>query len=94
MNEILTLMKPELVITGIIFLLLFIKIGKGLKNETMLLLIQVLLLLNFIAGFFFNAEGALFDGMYLTTNMIVLQKNILSLGVYLISLLFAGWFKK
>ena len=90
----LTLMKPELVITGIIFLLLFIKIGKGLKNEHLLLLIQVLLLLNFIAGFFFNAEGTLFDGMYLTTNMIVLQKNILSLGVYLISLLFAGWFKK
>ena len=53
-----TLMKPELVITVIIFLLLFIKIGKGLKNETMLLLIQVLLLLNFIAGFFFNAEGS------------------------------------
>ncbi len=94
MNDFLTLMKPELVITGIIFLLLFIKIGKGLKNETMLLLIQVLLLLNFLAGFFFNTEGTLFDGMYLTTNMIVLQKNILSLGVYLISLLFAGWFKK
>lgn len=94
MNEMFTLMKPELVITGIIFLLLFIKIGKGLKNETMLLLIQVLLLLNFLAGFFFNTEGTLFDGMYITSNMIVLQKNILSLGVYLISLLFADWFKK
>ena len=94
MNEMLTLMKPELVLTGIIFLLLFIKIGKGLKNETMLLLIQVLLLLNFLTGFFFNAEGTLFDGMYQTTNLIVLQKNILSLGVYLISLLFAGWLKK
>ena len=87
-------MKPELIITVIIFLLLFIKIGKGLKNETMLLLIQVLLLLNFIAGFFFNKEGILFDGMYRTTNMIALQKNILTLGVYLISLLFAGWFKR
>ncbi|MFZ1305120.1 MAG: proton-conducting transporter membrane subunit, partial [Ferruginibacter sp.] len=94
MNDFLTLMKPELVITGIIFLLLFIKLGKGLKNETMLLVIQVLLLLNFLAGFFLNTEGTLFDGMYLTTNMIVLQKNILSLGVYLISLLFADWFKK
>ena len=94
MNEMLTLMKPELIITFIIFLLLFIKIGKGLKNETMLLLIQVLLLLNFIAGFFFNAEGVLFDGMYQTTAMIALQKNILNLGVYLISLLFAGWFKR
>src|SRR6187549_2076438 len=94
MNEFLTLMKPELAITGIIFLILFIKIGKGMKNESMLLLIQVLLLLNFIAGFFFNSEGVLFDGMYQTTPMIALQKNILSLAVYLVSLLFAGWFKK
>ncbi len=94
MNEMLTLMKPELVLTGIIFLLLFIKIGKGLKNETMLLLIQVLLLLNFIVGFFFNAEGTLFGGMYQTTALMVFQKDILSLGVYLISLLFADWFKK
>ena len=94
MNEFLTIMKSELVITVIIFLLLFIKLGRGLKNESMLLLIQVLLLLNFIAGFFFNKEGTLFDGMYQTTAMIALQKNILNLGVYLISLLFAGWFKK
>jgi NADH-quinone oxidoreductase subunit N len=94
MNEMLTLMKPELVITGIIFLLLFIKIGKGLRNEYLLLLIQFLLLLNFVYGFFFNSEGSLFDGMYITTKMIALQKNILSLGVYLISLLFAGWFKR
>lgn len=94
MNEMLTLMKPELVVTGIIFLLLFIKLGKGMKNETMLLLIQVLLLLNFISGFFFNAEGTLFGGMYQTTALMVFQKNILNLGVYLISMLFADWFKK
>jgi len=94
MNEFLTLMKPELIITVIIFVLLFIKIGKGIKNESMLLLIQVLLLLNFIAGFLFNKEGVLFDGMYQTTEMIALQKNVLSLGVFLISLLFAGWFKR
>jgi len=94
MNEFLILMKHELVITFIIFLLLFIKIGKDLKNEVMLLVIQVLLLLNLIAGFFFNQEDVLFDGMYQTTAMIALQKNILNLGVYLISLLFTGWFKK
>ncbi len=94
LNDFLILMKPELIITFIIFLLLFIKLGKGLKNESMLLLIQVLLLLNFITGFFSNKEGTLFDGMYQTTAMIALQKNILNLGVYLISLLFAGWFKK
>jgi len=94
MNEMLTIMKSELLVTAIIFLLLFIKLGKGMKNESMLLLIQVLLLLNFMAGFFFNQAGTLFDGMYQSTEMIVLQKNILNLGVYLISLLFSGWFKR
>jgi NADH-quinone oxidoreductase subunit N len=94
MNEMLTIMKSELLVTIIIFLLLFIKLGRGMKNESMLLLIQVLLLLNFIAGFFFNQEGMLFDGMYHSTKMLMLQKNILNLGVYLISLLFSGWFRK
>ena len=90
----LTIMKSELLVTAIIFLLLFIKLGRGIRNESMLLLIQVLLLLNFMAGFFFNQAGTLFDGMYQSTEMIVLQKNILNLGVYLISLLFSGWFKR
>ncbi len=94
MNQFITLMKPELLITVIIFILLFIKIGRGMKNETLLLVIQTLLLLNVIAGFLFNESGVLFDGMYQTTSLIVLQKNILSLGVYLISLLFSAWLKR
>ncbi|MFZ9387669.1 MAG: NADH-quinone oxidoreductase subunit N [Chitinophagaceae bacterium] len=94
MTDFLILMKHELVISIIIFLLLFIKIGKGMKNSTLLPVIQVLLLLHFIAGFFFNREGALFGDMFHTTPLIALQKNILSLGVYLISLLCADWLRK
>ena len=94
MNEFVTLMKPELVITIIIFLLLFIKLGKGIKNGLLLSIIQNLLLLNLAIGFFFNAEGSLFDNMYHTTKLIAFQKSILNFGVYIISLLFAGWFKK
>lgn len=94
MNEFLTLMKNELVITCIIFLLLFIKLSSGMKNSLLLLIIQNLLLLNFIAGFFFNANGSLFDGMFHTNELIAFQKSILNFGVYLISLLFAGWYKK
>src|SRR6185437_8084980 len=94
MNEFVTLMKPELVITIIIFLLLFIKLGKGIKNDLLLSIIQNLLLLNLAIGFFFNAEGTLFDNMYHTTKLIVFQKSIFNIGVYLISLLFAGWFIK
>jgi NADH-quinone oxidoreductase subunit N len=94
MDDFLQLMKSELVITIIIFLLLFIKIGKGMKNESLLSLIQFFLLANFILGFFFNKEGSLFGDMYHTTPLIVFQKNILSLGVYLISLVCADWLKK
>lgn len=94
MNDFFVLMKSELVLTGIIFLLLFIKIGKGMKNETLLPLIQVLLLANFVFGFFLNREGMLFGDMFYTSPLIAFQKNILNLGVYLISLVCADWLKK
>jgi NADH-quinone oxidoreductase subunit N len=94
LNDFLILMKSEWVITLIIFLLLFIKIGKGMKNDSLLSLIQVLLLINAASGFFFNKEGSLFNGMFHTSPLIAFQKGILSLGVYLISLVCADWLKK
>lgn len=94
MSELLLLMKPELVITVIIFILLFIKVGKGLSNGATLLLLQVLLVLNFAAGFFSAEEGSLFGGLYKTDALIICQKSLLNLAVFLISLLFADWFKK
>ena len=93
-NDLFILMKQELVVTAILFILLFIKVGRGIKNETLLPVIQMLLLLNFLAGFFFNKEGSLFGNTYHTTSLIVFQKNILSLATYLISLLCAGWLKR
>jgi NADH-quinone oxidoreductase subunit N len=87
-------MKSELAVTAIIFLLLIIKIGKGMKNESLLSLVQVLLLINFIASFFFNQSGNLFGDMFYTTPLIAFQKSILSLGVYIISLVCADWLKK
>jgi NADH-quinone oxidoreductase subunit N len=94
MSEFLILMKPELMISIIIFLLLFIKIGKGMANNNLLILIQVLLLINFAAGFIAVEEGSLFGGLYKTSLLIIYQKNTLNLGVFLISLLFADWFKQ
>ncbi len=94
MSELITILKSELTITAIIFILLFIKLGKGINNGTLLGIIQLLLLVNFIAGFFMNYEASAFDTMYQTSPMIAFQKSILNLGVYLISLLFADWFKK
>ena len=94
MTEFLSLMKSELLVTAIIFLLLFFKLGKGLGNETLLPLIHILLLANFLAGFFFNREGSLFGEMFHTSPLVALEKDILNLGVYLIALLHTDWLKK
>ena len=94
LNNILLLMKSEWVIAFIIFLLLFIKVSTEMKNDQLLSLVQILLLVNFIAGFFFNETGSLFGGLFTTNALMGFQKSILNLGVYLISLLFSGWLKK
>lgn len=94
MQDFLLLMKNELLITILIFLLLFIKIGKVMQNEKLLLLIQVLLFANVVIGFIFSKEGSLFSGMFQTNALIAFQKNILSIGSFLISLLCADWLKK
>ena len=92
--ETVLLMKNELLVAVILFLLLFIKIGKGMKNGSLLTLVQVLLFVNVIAGFVFSKEGSVFSGMFYTNAIIAFQKNILSIAVFLISLLSADWLKK
>ena len=58
------LMKQELVLIAIIFILLFIKVGsKDWKNENILNLVNVLLLFNFVIGFFWNEDGMNFKGI-------------------------------
>jgi NADH-quinone oxidoreductase subunit N len=94
MEEQLLLMKSELMITLVIFVLLLIKLGKGMKNATLLSLVQVLLLVSIGLALVENREGSLFDGMFLNGTLIGYQKAILGFAVYLITLLFSGWLGK
>ena len=94
MSDYFLYMKSEWLVTLIIFLLLLIKIGKGMSNGMLLSIVQFLLLLSVIVGFFFNGKSELFDGMFRTDPSIAFQKNILAVGVYLITLLFSDWLKK
>src|SRR5438045_1218703 len=88
------LMKPELIICLIIFLLLFLKVaGSEGSNHKLLNGINVLLIINFAAGFFFNGEGILFNNMYKTNSLIALEKNILNVGVLIISMQSYNWLK-
>lgn len=87
------LMKQELVITIIIFILLLLKIGRDITNEQVLNLANGLLLLNLVSGFVFNQTGILFNGMFQTNALIALEKNILSLGTLIVSLQAYSWLK-
>jgi NADH-quinone oxidoreductase subunit N len=94
LNDFLILLKSELIITVIIFLLLIAKVGvKEWSNKSLLNIVNFLLLLNLLAGFFFQKDGMLFDDMFRTNKLIALEKNILNLGLLLISLLAYSWLR-
>ncbi len=88
------LMKSELSLTLIVFILFFLKLGKKeWTNESLSGLVSFLLLINFVFGFFMNAEGQLFNGMFKTNGVIALEKNILNLGALIISMQAFTWLK-
>lgn len=92
--DFLILMKQECAIIIILFILLFIKVGsKERTNENILKLINTLLFLNVIAGFFGYKDGILFNEMFKTNHLIVTEKNILSFGTFIIALQSYPWLK-
>ena len=93
MNEFFVLLKQELIVTLIIFILLTIKISKDRSNESLLRLVNFLLVVNLAAGLFLNREGMLFNHMFLTNPLVAFEKNILSLGTLIISLQSYSWLK-
>lgn len=94
MEELLISMKSELVVVLIIFILLLIKLGKGMNNGMLLSLVQVLMLVSVAVSIPGNAAGRHFDGMFLSGPSAGFQKGILGLAAYLITLLFSDWLRK
>src|SRR5258706_11988224 len=90
----LLLMKQEWAVIAVLLLLLIIKVGsREWGNEQVLNLVNILLLMNFISGFFVNREGMLFNEMFRTNPLIYTEKNILNLGTYIIALQSYSWLK-
>ena len=86
------LFKQELWLVAIIFFLLIIKLKtKQPSVKALLNIINILLLLNFVSGFFLNEEGRLFGKMFVTNHLYVFEKNILNLSVLLISFQSTKW---
>lgn len=92
MEDFFSLMKQELVVTAIIFFLLFIKLAaKEWSNRKILAWINGLLLVNLVAGFILPASGQLFGTMYYTNSLVSFEKNILNLGIFIISMQSYNW---
>ncbi len=93
-TDFLYIMKSEMILTLIIFIILFLKIWDGIKNNaTLLHFTNIMLFINLVIGFFSNTDGNLFNGMFMTNNLIVLEKNILNGGAFIISLMAFDWLK-
>jgi NADH-quinone oxidoreductase subunit N len=92
-TDLLILMKQELVITVIIFILLIAKLGKDRSNESFINLANILLFINLVVGFIGNREGMLFNEMFRTSKLMVLEKNILNLAMLIISMQSYTWLK-
>jgi NADH-quinone oxidoreductase subunit N len=89
-------MKSELLVTGMLFVLLFFKLrqkDEEKDNGEGLMFVNLMLVVNVVAGFFMNSSGTLFGDMFRTDPMIAMEKNILNLGVLLVSLQAFEWLR-
>ena len=84
-------MRSELMLILIIFGLLFLKLGNArLKNETVMNMVNAVLIATLAMGFLVKDTGMIFGNMFHTTDLIRLEKNILTLGTLIISLQSCG----
>jgi len=87
-------MKQELMITLILFILLFLKLGRQeIKNERLIPFVNVLLLINLVSGVLMPPTGSLFGDMFQTNKLLSFEKNLLNLGTLIISLQSYRWLK-
>jgi NADH-quinone oxidoreductase subunit N len=86
-------MKHELLLTIATLLLLVAEIAINDKKKIIPIAIT-LFGLHTIYGFIGNTSGELFGGMYQNSALIVLMKNILNIGVFIILLQASNWLLK
>ncbi|MFT3845328.1 MAG: NADH-quinone oxidoreductase subunit N [Lacibacter sp.] len=88
-------MQQELLLTVIIFILLFLKLGNAVTdNKKLLVFVNVLLAINLVAGCFVQKTGYLFGDMFYTSKLLSFEKTILNLGVLIISMQSVNWLSK
>ncbi|MCX6246435.1 MAG: NADH-quinone oxidoreductase subunit N [Bacteroidetes bacterium] len=88
------IMRHELLLVTITVILLLVEIFLPHDKKHKIILPAILLMgLVTIAGFIPGPTGILFGGMYGTSSLILLMKNILNIGVFIIFVQSVSWLK-
>ena len=92
--EQLLLMRHEIMLMIAAVIILIIELSTGKDNKSLMIPATVILfsLITFI-GFLPIETGKLFGGSYNTSDMIILMKNSLNIGVLIVIIQSAGWLK-
>ena len=88
-------MKHEMLLALMLVVLLISKIsGSAINNTGWIKLFNSMMVINCIAGWFFNQTGMLFSNMFFNSNIIAFEKNILNTGTLIICLSSTGWMQR
>ncbi|MBK6536906.1 MAG: NADH-quinone oxidoreductase subunit N [Ignavibacteria bacterium] len=87
-------MRHEIILSALALIVLIMEISSDKKSKANIIPVLVaLFFVNTVAGFLPVETGSLFGGMYKTTALIILMKNILNAGVLIVFIQSAGWLK-
>lgn len=87
-------MRHEIILSALALIVLIMEISSDKKSKANIIPVLVaLFFINTVAGFLPVETGSLFGGMYKTTALIILMKNILNAGVLIVFIQSAGWLK-
>ena len=93
--ELFSILRFELVVCLLIFILLVMKLADADKHlKSFLITVNTLLFINFAISFLPVDMGVLFKGFFFSNDLIEMEKTMLNLGVLLISLLSGRWLHK
>ena len=89
------IMRHELLLTLLAVSILIMDLGVGPKRRHLVLPVSIILFfINLIIGFLPVREGTLFGGMYHTSALIILMKNVLNIGFLIVMLQSFTWLRK
>ena len=91
----LLLMRHEILLTIFVIIALFFEVfvERRDKNRFVPVLISLFLIIT-VVGFLPQEEGTLFGGMFVLSEMQILMKNVLNIGVLIVLLQSVQWLKK